>query len=52
MTALGWELYGLNFDWLVVSTLILFISLFVFIFFRKDEHPRRIDMMAGDEGED
>ncbi|GAM10815.1 hypothetical protein OR1_03112 [Geobacter sp. OR-1] len=52
MTTTGWEFWSVKFDLLMLTLISIILFIPVWLGYRKDENLHRVDLMAGDEGED
>ena len=52
MTIIGWEYWGLKFSWFLTALMSLVLTLTVLLTARDAGSRRRVDTMAGDEGEE
>ncbi len=52
MTIIGWEFWGLKFSWFLTALISAGLTLYIWLTANDAEGIRRVDKMAGDEGEE
>jgi hypothetical protein len=52
MTGIGWEFWGLKFSWFITAFVTAVLVITTVLTKRDNKRMNRIDMTAGDEGED